>query len=274
MQQLVKRVSICLFVLLLFPGLKSNAEEFDLYTGEVKGAHRDLIVTKVEDKYFLHKEDLLPGDVIKGRYEISNTSTKDYELTLKSLTTSNSPTSWIKNNQEEVFDDWIKDIKLKLTLDGEIIYEGSAAGDDNLTEDKTKKFTSGIYLGKINQNTKRVLEAEFTIPENLDNDYQEAWARVDWIFSAKWATSGGGGGRNPEPDPKPTPEPNPKPSPAPTPEPNPKEEVPVPIPEPEEEPPFETPDTGDEIATMIIYVIIILGAISGIFLVIFSKNKE
>jgi len=285
MQQLLKKSIIFLFVLLLFPVTNSNAYVFELYTGEVKGASRDLTVTKVDDKYFLHKEDLLPGDVIKGKYEITNTSSKSYELTIKSIVNDNSPMSGMKVNGEEEADEWIHNINLKLVLDGKLIYDGSAAGDDNFTgegiSDSSKKFTDGIYIGDITKNSKRILEAEFTIPTELNNEYQEAWARVDWIFSAKW--SSGGGGKNPDPKPKPDPKPNPDPKPdpapvpgtdpAPIPEPAP-EEVPLPAPAEIPDEPFEAPKTGDSIANIIIYGVIALGALSGIILIIFSRKKE
>jgi len=280
MKQLLNNILIFLFMILLFPISESNAEVFELYTGEVVGAYRDLTVTKVDDKYFLHNEDLLPGDIIKGKYEISNTSSKSYELTLKSLQTDDSPTSWIKDGNDEVPDEWIKDINLKLILDGEVIYNGSATGDDNFTgegvSDSSKKFTDGIYIGRITKNTKMTLEAEFTIPEELDDNYQEAWARVDWIFSAKWATNGGGNTPDPKPTPKPDPKPTPKPDPEPVvdPEPTPDDEIPPPATAEIPDEPFETPDTGDSIVDIIIYGIITLGALSGIFLVIFSKKKE
>ena len=280
MRQLLKKVFIFLFVLLLFPMNITSADVFELYTGEVKGAYRDLTVTKVEDKYFLNKEDLLPGDTIKGKYEITNTSTRNYELTLKSMLTVDSPSSAIKGeNGEEISDDLalIKDINLKLTLDGEVIYDGSATGEDNFTgkggTNKEKTFTDGIFIGNISNNTKKILEAEFTIPNKLDNDYEEAWARVDWIFSAKWAEKGGGG-KEPDPKPKPDPKPSVTPEQETIPDPIPDEEIPLPAPAEIPDEPFETPDTGDSIIDIIMYGIITIGAIAAIILVIFSKKKE
>lgn len=288
MQRLLNKTIIFLLMLLVFPIANADAEIFTFNTGEVKGAYRDLMVTKIDDEYFLHKEDLLPGDVIKGAYEITNTSSKVYQLTLKSLINENSPSSeMIDKEGKRIDSDWIKDINLKLKLDNEVIYNGPADGSEQFTsyadtEDNTK-FTDGIIIGLISKGDKRLLEAEFTIPETFANDYMEAWARVDWIFSARWNSGGGGGGGttptpNPKPKPKPKPDPIPDPTPSldpePTPTPLPDDIPPLPAPAEIPDEPFNTPDTGDSIASLVIYVIIILGAISGILLVLFSKKKE
>jgi len=286
---------ICLFVLLTLP--MAEASVFELYTGTVEGSNRNLTVSKDDNIYFLHKEDLLPGDVIKGRYVINNTSSNSYYLTLKTIKDEDSPASAKIVNGEEVADDWIKDISLKLTLDGVEVYNGPADGSakvqggDEYLEKKDGTFEDGIYIGEITKNSKKVLDAEFTIPTELENDYQEAWARVDWIFSAKWKTGGGGGGgggSNPDPKPDPDPTPVPKPTPVPSPEPIPTPDPapqpsPEPIPTPEEETPlpggkedepFETPDTGDSIINMVLYGIVVLGAFVGIIVVLFGKKKE
>lgn len=297
MKSLVLRCFICLFVLLTLP--VAEASVFELYTGTVEGSNHDLKVSKDDGVYFLHKEDLLPGDVIKGSYTITNTSSKSYYLSLKSIIDSDSPTSskryylvskddsLISNNvinDEKVADEWIKDINLKLTLDGVEVYNGPADGsakvDSNYAEKEEGLFTDGIYIGEIAKNTKKVLKAEFTIPSELGNDYQEAWARVDWLFSAKWKK-----GSNKTPDPKPDPDPDPNPDPDPDPTPNPK---PDPEPNPDSDPtpeqpplpaameeePFETPNTGDSVVSMILYGVVILGALAGIMLTLLSKKKE
>lgn len=297
MQQFLKKTIIFLFVLLLVP--VSQAVTYDLFpTGEVSGTYHELTVTKVDGEYFLHKEDLLPGDTIKGKYTISNkSSSKNYELTLKSLITSNSPSSGLKeeNQDAKIVSDWIKLIKLKLTLDGTVIYDGSADGSDKFNDvkaitDGAEQFIDGFVIGTIQYGKNRVLEAEFTIPESLENEYQEAWARVDWEFFAKWSS---GGKKTPTPSKTPSTTPSTTPSSTPSTTPsttssttppttpttsnNPGgdiEENPLPAAGEIPDEPFDAPNTGDSIADIVIYIVITLGALAGILLIVFSKKKE
>ncbi len=162
-----------LLVLTLFSFTLVNARENKLYfTGSGDRLYYDS--SKYDDEYFMKHVDMVPGSSYEDRLTIENDSNYDYKLYMR-----------VKNReQSELAADLLKNIKMEITMNGELLYSGFADGldysHDNL--DLTNTIYIGEYKSKMNGeivvNTKLI--EEYDVTENDEYSY------VDWEFVAEY----------------------------------------------------------------------------------------
>jgi len=162
-----------LLVLTLFSFTLVNARENKLYfTGSGDRLYYDS--SRYDDEYFMKHVDMVPGSSYEDRLTIENDSNYDYKLYMR-----------VKNReQSELAKDLLKNIKMEITMNGELLYSGFADGldysHDNL--DLTNTIYIGEYKSKMNGeivvNTKLI--EEYDVTENDEYSY------VDWEFVAEY----------------------------------------------------------------------------------------
>ncbi len=86
--------------------------------------------------------------------------------------------------------DFLKQLSMKVTQEGSVIYQESPDAPDGLA--------SNVYLGELRWGQKVNLEVELTVPIELGNEYMDRIGEVDWVFTVE-------GYHDPEPEPTPTP---------------------------------------------------------------------
>lgn len=120
--------------------------------------------------HFVNHSGLMPGDTIRRTLKVTNTLRDPCFVNMRTENIRSSP------------EDFVNIIRLKLTLDGSVIYDGVMGGG---LDANGRTLNSQIELGEIPAHTTRRLEAEFHFPgKELDNAYQKASAATRWIFGA------------------------------------------------------------------------------------------
>lgn len=118
------------------------------------------------DSTFLSKGMMLPGDKVARTMEIENNYDVPYQLYMKAE----------RITPEEEYD-LLNILKLKITHNDKVIYEGKASGENGLT--------SNIDLGTYNPGEKGELIAEVILDgATTGNEYNNKKGEVVWIFTA------------------------------------------------------------------------------------------
>ncbi len=94
-----------------------------------------------------------------------------------------------KSDLEYMYD-FLKQLSMKVTQEGSVIYQESPDAPDGLA--------SNVYLGELRWGQKVNLEVELTVPIELGNEYMDRIGEVDWVFTVE-------GYHDPVPEPTPTP---------------------------------------------------------------------
>ena len=178
---------------------------------EVNGSGRYADDTKVvvgyQDKdLFSGMKDLMPGDTVEKQVSLSNKSNRSVTIYLMSKAdfTSDDGIVAVRDKSKasvpgKTFnDDIMKQIEMKLELDGTTIYEGSADGvTPKSGYEAMAAGEHGLSLGSFAAGTQKNMKITLNLPgPTFDNDFAERFAAVDWIFCVEGTTpsSGGGGG--------------------------------------------------------------------------------
>ncbi len=93
-----------------------------------------------------------------------------------------------KSDLEYMYD-FLKQLSMKVTQDGRVIYQESPDALDGLADN--------VYLGELRWGQKVNLEVELIVPIELGNEYMDRIGEVDWVFTVE-------GYHDPEPEPTPT----------------------------------------------------------------------
>lgn len=178
--------SVCVLLLLsLFVG-SSRVEAKELPPGLVIGDQQGFYATS-EGEYFVELTNVLPGETYTKTITIRNVDIKEgFEVFLQP-----------KAGQGEGPIDFEQATKVRLTQDGQTLYEGGLLKSDTLNWKETP-----LSLGVYASGGESVIEASFTIDKTLGlTDYQTPSSYTfHWIFTAKakeaTSTSSSGGGKN------------------------------------------------------------------------------
>jgi len=117
-------------------------------------------------------ENLNPGDVVTRTLKIRNASSESFYLFMRAERTG------------ERLDgpDLLKQLKLIVTYEGKIIYQGSATGDGG----EYANMTRNIFIGKFNPKDSRELVVQIELPgPKTGNEFQNKTCEVKWIFTAQ-----------------------------------------------------------------------------------------
>lgn len=190
-----------------------------------------------------------PGDKITRTLKITNNYNRPFTLYMRAERIGDEPTG----------PDLLKQLKLTISYQGEVIYQGPATGANSGNPSGVGDISSNISLGRFVSSESRNLVATIELPgPETGNEFQNATAEVRWIFTAETSGGGGGGGGGKKEEPteeppveveeEPVPEGEPAPPEIETPGEAPQEAAPVEI--PAEEVPMGAPampKTGEEI---------------------------
>lgn len=157
-------------------------------------------VTQDED-LFSNMKNLMPGAHVTNTVTVSNQSDRQVTLYMKAYPVFDSEDGSLAKGgyqgkstasaQDKVFENKLLDLmQMKLVLDQNVIYDGSASASGTDFADEAK----GICLGSFPSGSKSALTIELTVPGELDNSYASTFDVVDWVFYAEGTTPSGGGG--------------------------------------------------------------------------------
>lgn len=127
-----------------------------------------------DEDVFMKHIDMLPGDKYTDELIIENGTKTTYKLYFKV-----DP----KDNGEESLE-FLENIYMKISLDGETIYEGNTTGINNT--DDSINLQNAILLGEFTPSRTSKLVVETKLSEDYDNvDYND-FSYVDWSFYAQY----------------------------------------------------------------------------------------
>lgn len=116
---------------------------------------------------FLYFSDMIPGDSIERKMKINNKEEKAYKLYMRAERVS---------LKEEY--DLLEKINLEISYNNEVIYNGTASGEEKLSDN--------IYLGIVNPGEEYELNALAILDgKSSDNNYKNKSGEVKWIFTAE-----------------------------------------------------------------------------------------
>ena len=125
-----------------------------------------------DEDIFIFHEDMVPGKEYTDVLSIENDTKVKYKLYMKVK----------ENEQEELADELLNNILMKIYLDGELVYDGYARGLDynalgvNLQE--------AILLGNFKAHTNSELVVKTKLADEYSNINNDAISSIDWEFYA------------------------------------------------------------------------------------------
>ncbi len=238
---------------------------------ELRGDSSGLVLVPEGGKLF-DLGRMNPGDAITRTLKITNNYSRPFTLYMRAERIGDEPTGA----------DLLKQLRLTISYQGEVIYRGPATGANSESSGGIGDISSNISLGRFASSESRNLIATIELPgPETGNEFQNATAEVRWIFTAETSGGGGGGGGGKKEEPieeppveieeEPVPEGEPIPPEIEIPEEAPQETAPIEI--PVEEVPMgapEMPKTGEELP-YIYYVAGIVAIVAGASLTIRRK---
>ena len=194
-------VGICVAALLLTNSMNAFAATTNFRpTADVSvGTDRKLNITAGKDRdLFSNMKDLMPGDVRSNTVSINNNSSQELTFYLKAypdyVAVNGDAHSAVRDGNKVTFDDknfhdeLLTLIGMKITFDGQVIFDGKADGSPTLTEG-----AYGVSLGTVPAGTSKKLVVEITLPgPEMDNEFMDTFTAVDWVFVAEGRETGGG----------------------------------------------------------------------------------
>jgi len=170
MKRLLKSL---LLVLMLFSFTLVNARENKLYfTGSGDRLYYDS--SKYDDEYFMKHVDMVPGSSYEDRLTIENDSNYDYKLYMR-----------VKNReQSELAAYLLKNIKMEITMNGELLYSGFADGLDYSHDNLD--LTNTIYIGEYKSKMNGEIVVNTKLIEKYDVTENDEYSYVDWEFVAEY----------------------------------------------------------------------------------------
>ena len=120
----------------------------------------------VPDDFFTNLESAMPGDVLKDRVQISNTTAQEAEIFFQTDTTGGS--------EEQL--NMLKEIRFEISHNKKNLYKGTLDAEE---------LAKPRSLGKFKSGQKGSLEFEVEIPKEWNNAYALKKTDVTWIFAVK-----------------------------------------------------------------------------------------
>lgn len=129
---------------------------------KIKYENNAELYMNVPDNFFERLSHVLPGDYINQEIEIDNTTSNETEYFMSTN---------IDSNISEKAVELLKKLRLTITADNKILYDGSLYKVDNCS------------LGNYKPNTSSKVKFTITVPKELDNEYSEINTQINWVFS-------------------------------------------------------------------------------------------
>lgn len=167
---------IILIALLVFLITPVTAKENKLYFTEKD--ERIYYESKlIDEDMFMKHTEMVPGEKYKDELKIENGTNTKYTLYFKV----------VPREQSEEADELLENIEMKITLDGEEIYEGKATGLDYT--DEGVDLQEAILVGEFSPSKTAKMEVETKLSEEYDNTENEEFSYIDWSFYAQYDIS-------------------------------------------------------------------------------------
>lgn len=131
----------------------------------------------IDENVFMKHIDMTPGESFTDELVIENGTSTKYTLYFKV----------VPREQSTEADELLDNIIMKITLDGNIIYEGKATGLD-YTEQGIN-LQKAILLGDFTPSKKSKLIVETKLSENYNNTELNEFSYIDWSFYAQYDNS-------------------------------------------------------------------------------------
>ncbi len=154
--------SICIFYSVL-PKYNAFAEEDNNII--IEGNEGGLITIPDKDE-FLVKENMLPGDTVKGEILLQNKYDYPYEIYIRA-----------EDREKKSDVNFLNKLILNINSGEKSIYSGNLTGGEKMSQD--------IYLGTINPGESITLNASVILDgKSTGNEFKNKYASIDWIFTA------------------------------------------------------------------------------------------
>ncbi len=149
------------------------------------GDSQELITLPGNDLFPTFKE-LVPGAQVEQRIGIDNTSENEI-ITLYMRAEPAIEADFDDAQLKEMSDKLVSLLHLELTLqvpgkEDQLFYSGPLSGTGDVQADGVGDLTKDIALGTYYPQAKAEIIANLTVPTSLGNEYQNALAKVRWIF--------------------------------------------------------------------------------------------
>ena len=123
---------------------------------------------------------LCPGSERSQQIHVKNLSGKEVFLTLRAA-----PSRVVNQEKRELVEKILREYaKLRVLLDGKVIYEGSLNGNPEGVRTGEPSMGKGVSLGKFQAGGSRRIHLFLELSPEMDNEYMSLLANVDWIFEA------------------------------------------------------------------------------------------
>ncbi len=171
----MKKIIYSFFIMLalLFSLNIVNAEENRLYfTNNGDRLYYDSSL--YDGEYFMKHLKMIPGRSYEDTLKIENATNYDYRLYMR-----------VKNeNQNELAQELLDNIKMEIKLDGELLYTGFANGLD-YSHDGVD-LTNMVYIGEFKADTSGEIVVNTKLSEEYANIDNHERASIDWEFVAEY----------------------------------------------------------------------------------------
>lgn len=131
----------------------------------------------IDEDYFLKHTDMVPGESFRDELIIENGTKTKYALYFKV----------VPREQSNDSDELLENILMKISIDGEVIYEGNALGVD-YTENGIN-LQEAILLGEFQANKESKMIVETTLSKEYSNTEYRELSYIDWAFYAQYEDS-------------------------------------------------------------------------------------
>ena len=144
---------------------------------------------KEEGNWFMSFTNMVPGGIYKDKITVENDSRRNWDLYLQV----------VPREQEQVKDDLLEHITMKVRYRDRVLYEGKATGASLVTEDGLQR---AVPLGQFVQGSRETIDVELMLDSDLElsdtrsavSGFSGVLAKIDWKFMV--TSSGGGGGQD------------------------------------------------------------------------------
>lgn len=161
-------IALTLGLLAAAAGSVSAQETKKLYFEETDGTMTWNPVRGSDGNWFMDFTNMVPGGRYEDDLQIENGSDKTWKLYMQAVPV----------EQDEEKDQLLEQISMKVSLDEEELYNGTASG----TEYENGNLQDVIYLGTYEAGKQSHITVELELNKDLGIEYSDKLTRSDWKF--------------------------------------------------------------------------------------------
>lgn len=175
-----KIAALFLIGLLTSAGFTAQAESGNVVMSE----NNTQITLKCDEDLFSSFKNMMPGQTAKQVIQIANTGEETLSLYLRAENAQLS--DFDCEEKRQLSQELIEQCQLTVNETGptlsdeKLIYSGPASGKGD-----RDNMTANVSLGSFQTNSSAQITATLTVPQTVGNRYQNAAAKVRWIFIAE-----------------------------------------------------------------------------------------